>query len=155
MTPPGLDEGRVRLDKWLWAARFFKTRSAATEAVQGGRVHLNGARAKPARDVRTGDMIEVTVGEATFHVEVTGLADRRGSAAQAALLYRETTESRERRERLREQRRMAAPLGSDLVGGRPEKRDRRRLDALRGGGRGRGGAPTGRPPRSGRDDDRG
>lgn len=132
-----MTEGRVRIDKWLWAARFFKTRSAATEAVQGGKVHVGGVRAKPARDVKPGDVIEVTVGETTFTVEVTGLAERRGSAAQAALLYTETPESAERRARQREIRRMAPPPGADLVG-RPSKRDRRRIDAVRGGTRGTG-----------------
>jgi len=134
-------EGRVRIDKWLWAARFFKTRSAATEAVQGGKVHLNGARAKPARDVRPGDSVEVTVGDTPVTVEVTALAERRGSAAQAALLYSETRESRERRERLRELRRMAPPPGADIAGGRPSKRDRRRMDAMRAGRHGPGGTP--------------
>lgn len=135
-----MTEGRVRIDKWLWAARFFKTRSAATEAVQGGKVHVGGVRAKPARDVKPGDVIEVTVGETTFTVEVTGLAERRGSAAQAALLYTETPESAERRARQREIRRMAPPPGADLVG-RPSKRDRRRIDAVRGGTRGTGRRP--------------
>lgn len=134
-----MTEGRVRVDKWLWAARFFKTRSAATEAVQGGKVHVGGVRAKPARDVRPGDIIELTVGETPFTVEVTGLAERRGSAAQAALLYAETPESRERRERLREIRRMAPPPGADIAGGRPSKRDRRRIDAVRGDARRAGG----------------
>lgn len=129
-----VNDGRVRIDKWLWAARFFKTRSAATEAVQGGKVHVNGARAKPARDVRPGDTVEVTVGDTPFTVEVTGLAERRGTAAQAALLYTETPESRARRERLREVRRMAPPPGADMAG-RPSKRDRRRMDALRSPGR--------------------
>jgi ribosome-associated heat shock protein Hsp15 len=141
---PGPVDGRVRIDKWLWAARFFKTRSAATGAVQGGKVHLNGARAKPARDVRPGDLVEVTVGDTPFAVEVTGLADRRGSATQAALLYRETAESRERRERLREQRRLAPALGADISGGRPSKRDRRRLEAVRSADRLRA---RGRSPR--------
>lgn len=144
MSAGGLGDGRVRLDKWLWAARFFKTRSAATEAVQGGKVHLNGTRAKPARDVRPGDLIEVTVGDTLFTVEVTALAQRRGSATQAALLYNETAESRLRRERLREQRSAAPPPGADMAGGRPSKRDRRRIDALRAASRGRGGGPP--PP---------
>ncbi len=133
-----MSEGRVRIDKWLWAARFFKTRSAATEAVQGGKVHVAGVRAKPARDVKPGDVVDVTVGETPFTVEVTGLAERRGSAAQAALLYTETPESVARRERLREVRRMAPPPGADIVGGRPSKRDRRRMDAVREGARGSG-----------------
>ncbi len=122
---------RVRIDKWLWAARFFKTRSLATEAVQGGRVHVEGARVKPARDVRLGERIEIVLGQTTMTVVVRALGDRRGSAAAAALLYEETPESLHRREREREQRRLAPPPGADLAG-RPSKRDRRRLDAQRG-----------------------
>lgn len=133
-------DGRVRIDKWLWAARFFKTRSLATDAVAGGRVHVEGQRVKPARDVRIGERVEVSVGESTITVVVTGLADRRGSAAQAALLYDETAESRERRARERELRRLAPPPGADLRG-RPSKRDRRRLEAQRGRGRRDGPGP--------------
>lgn len=121
---------RVRIDKWLWAARFFKTRSLATEAVQGGRVHVEGARVKPARDVRIGEEVAVTVGDSTTVVVVRALADRRGPATEAALLYDETPESRERRERRREQRRLAPTPGADLHG-RPAKRDRRRIEAMR------------------------
>jgi ribosome-associated heat shock protein Hsp15 len=121
---------RVRIDKWLWAARFFKTRSLATEAVQGGRVHVDGARVKPARDVRIGEEIAVTVGDRTTVVVVRALADRRGPASEAALLYEETPESRERRERRREERRLAPTPGADLHG-RPAKRDRRRIEAMR------------------------
>ncbi len=121
----------MRIDKWLWAARFFKTRSLATEAVAGGRVHVEGARAKPARDVRVGETVSVTVGETTTVVVVRALADKRGPASQAALLYDETEESRLARERRRELRRMAPPLGADMAG-RPSKRDRRRLEAMRG-----------------------
>jgi ribosome-associated heat shock protein Hsp15 len=128
---------RVRIDKWLWAARFFKTRSLATEAVAGGRVHVDGQRVKPARDVRLGESVRITVGETTTTVVVRALADRRGPATQAALLYEETPESRERRERERELRRLAPPPGADMRG-RPAKRDRRRLEAQRAGGR-RGG----------------
>jgi ribosome-associated heat shock protein Hsp15 len=127
---------RVRIDKWLWAARFFTTRSKATDAVQGGRVQVEGARAKPAREVRIGETVAVTVGHATTTVVVRGLADKRGSAAQAAVLYDETPESVMARERRREERRLAAPPGADLPG-RPSKRDRRRIEAMRGrrGGR--------------------
>jgi ribosome-associated heat shock protein Hsp15 len=127
-------EGRVRIDKWLWAARFFKTRSLATEAVQGGRVQVEGIRVKPARDVRIGETVAVTVGETTTVVVVRALADKRGSAPQAALLYDETEESRRTRERRRELRRMAPPPGADLAG-RPSKRDRRRIEAMRRGRR--------------------
>jgi ribosome-associated heat shock protein Hsp15 len=121
---------RPRIDKWLWAARFFKTRSLATEAVQGGRVHVEGGRVKPAREVRLGETISVTVGHETITVVVRAMADKRGSAAAAALLYEETRESREQRELRREERRLARPLGADLQG-RPSKRDRRRLEAFR------------------------
>jgi ribosome-associated heat shock protein Hsp15 len=120
----------VRLDKWLWAARFFKTRALATEAVLGGHVHLNGARVKPAKEVRAGDRLELRIGTDTWVVSVLALADRRGPASVAATLYEETAESREARERQRLERRAASPLGADL-GRRPTKQDRRRLEALR------------------------
>jgi ribosome-associated heat shock protein Hsp15 len=129
---------RVRVDKWLWAARFFKTRSAATEAVLGGHVQVNGARAKPARDVAAGDRVEVRVGQCRWTVVVTGLADRRGSASVAATLYEETAESLAERERHAAERRLSRPLGADL-GARPTKQARRRLDALRRGQRKRSG----------------
>jgi ribosome-associated heat shock protein Hsp15 len=125
-------DDRVRIDKWLWAARFFKTRSLATGAVQGGRVQVEGIRVKASRDVRVGETVAVTVGETTITVVVRALADKRGSAPQAALLYAETDESRRARERRRELRRMAPPPGADLAG-RPSKRDRRRIEAMRGG----------------------
>jgi ribosome-associated heat shock protein Hsp15 len=121
----------VRVDKWLWAARFFKTRALATEAVLGGHVHLNGARVKPAKDVRVGDTLQVRVGTTEWVVDVRGLSDRRGPATVARELYEERPESREAREQAALQRRVAPPpLGSDL-GARPTKQDRRRLDALR------------------------
>lgn len=122
---------RVRIDKWLWAARFFKTRSAATEAVNGGRVQVNDLRAKPAKDVVRGDTVHVTVGDTPWTVVVTGLADKRGSATVAAGLYSETPDSRELRARRAAERRHSRPLGADL-GARPTKRDRRRIDDLRG-----------------------
>jgi ribosome-associated heat shock protein Hsp15 len=120
----------VRLDKWLWAARFFKTRGAATDAVLGGRVHVNGTRAKPAKELKVGDEVEVTLRAQRRTVRVTALSDKRGPAAAAALLYAETLESLAARERDALQRRLARPLGADL-GERPSKRDRRRLEALR------------------------
>jgi ribosome-associated heat shock protein Hsp15 len=120
----------VRIDKWLWAARFFKTRSVATEAVAGGRVRVNQARVKPSKDVRVGDMIEVTIGTVRRTVHVAGISDKRGPAAVAAALYTETPESVAARERHAAERRLARPLGADL-GTRPTKFDRRRLDALR------------------------
>ena len=121
---------RVRIDKWLWAARFFKTRGAATEAVGGGHVQVNGVRVKPARDVAPGDRLEIRRGQQRFTVVVTGLAERRGPASVAAELYEETAESIAERERRRAERRLAQPIGADLSA-RPTKRDRRRLDALR------------------------
>lgn len=120
----------VRLDKWLWAARFYRTRSAATDAVLGGRVHVNGARAKPAKDIRTGDEIEVSIGAGRRVVEVLALAEKRGPASVAAAMYRESPESVQARERAAAARKLARPLGADL-GSRPTKLDRRRLEALR------------------------
>jgi ribosome-associated heat shock protein Hsp15 len=130
----------VRIDKWLWAARFFKTRSLATEAVLGGRVHVNDARVKPSKDVQIGDAVEVTIGALRRTVHVTGIADRRGSAQVAATLYEETPESVEARERFVVERRLTRPIGADL-GARPTKLARRRLDALRRAQRRHGQAP--------------
>jgi ribosome-associated heat shock protein Hsp15 len=125
---------RVRIDRWLWAARFFKTRSAATEAVLGGHVHVGGERVKPAKEVGAGDTLEIRRGEVSWTVVVAGVAVRRGSATVAATLYRETPESVAARERQRLERRLARPLGADL-GARPTKQARRRIDALRRGAR--------------------
>jgi ribosome-associated heat shock protein Hsp15 len=121
---------RVRVDKWLWAARFAKTRSAATELVLAGHVKVGGERVKPAREIAPGETVEIRLGPTRRVVTVTGIADRRGSAKVAATLYEETPESREERERLSLERRLARPLGADL-GVRPTKQDRRRLEALR------------------------
>jgi ribosome-associated heat shock protein Hsp15 len=125
---------RVRVDKWLWAARFAKTRSAATELVLAGHVKVSGERVKPAREVGAGDTLEIRLGPARRTVVVTGVADRRGPAKVAATLYEETPESRAGRERLALERRLARPPGAD-AGARPTKQDRRRLDALRRGQR--------------------
>lgn len=125
---------RVRIDKWLWAARFAKTRSAATELVLAGHVKVGGERVKPAREVAAGDLVEVRLGPVRRVVVVTGIGDRRGPAKIAATLYEETRESREERERLAAERRLARPPGADL-GARPTKQDRRRLEALRRGQR--------------------
>jgi ribosome-associated heat shock protein Hsp15 len=121
---------QVRIDKWLWAARLFKTRNTATEAVHGGRVHLNGVRVKPSKLVRVGDTVEVTVGVVRRTLAVTGIAERRGSAGVAATMYAETSESLAAREQYVRERQLARPLGADL-GARPTKQARRRLDALR------------------------
>ena len=120
----------MRIDKWLWAARFYKTRTASTDAVSAGHVRVNGVRVKPAKDVGVSDTVDVKVGQVERTVVVTGLADRRGSAAIAATLYAETSESIVSREQAARERRLARPLGADL-GLRPTKQARRRLDALR------------------------
>ena len=120
----------MRIDKWLWAARFFKTRTAATDAVSAGHVRVNGVRVKPAKEVAVSDTVDVKVGQVERTVVVTGLAERRGSAAVAATLYSETPESMANREQAAQERRLARPLGADL-GLRPTKQARRRLDALR------------------------
>lgn len=114
----------VRVDKWLWAARFFKTRSQASEAVNAGHVELNGERAKPARPVKAGDELRIRIHQNTFVVAVRGLSERRGPASVAQALYEETEDSRRERERLAEQRRLA-PTPAYEEGGRPTKRDRR------------------------------
>jgi ribosome-associated heat shock protein Hsp15 len=121
---------QLRIDRWLWTARFFRTRGAATEAVLGGRVHLNGARVKPAKEVRAGDTLVVTIGDVRREVIVRAVARSRGPAAVAATLYEETPESVAARNERAAERRLARPFGTELAG-RPTKRDRRRLEALR------------------------
>lgn len=123
--------GTVRIDKWLWAARLFKTRTLAAQAVNGGRVHVNGEAVRPSRQMRPGDRIDLTRGQVRMSIVVTGTAERRGSAADAAKLYEETAESREARELQAAQRRLARPPGVEL-GGRPTKRDRRLYEKLPG-----------------------
>ena len=121
----------VRLDKWLWAARFFKTRSQAKTAIDGGHVRLNGKRAKAAKEVKCGDTLDIRRGWEGLTVRVEGLSGRRRGAAEAAVLYRETEASMAKREREMELRR-AARLQSSY--GRPSKRDRRRMERFREGG---------------------
>ena len=113
-----------RIDKWLWAARFFKTRSLATAAIQAGHIRLNGAAPKPARDVRPGDMLEISLGPGRWTVVVRQLNEQRRPAIEAQLLYDETEESRARRSVQRENLRLAPAPGSDLRG-RPTKKARR------------------------------
>jgi ribosome-associated heat shock protein Hsp15 len=126
-------DGKTRLDKWLWAARFYKTRSLATEAIGGGKVSVNGERAKPAKPVKLGDEIRVQLGQFAHIVVVRGLSERRGPASVAQTLYEETEESRSARARLAEQHRMApAPLVYEEKG-RPTKRDRREIARFRKG----------------------
>jgi ribosome-associated heat shock protein Hsp15 len=119
--------GSMRIDKWLWAARFFKTRALAVEHIDKGRVQLNGQTIKPAHDVRAGDQVCVR-GPVTRTVIVRGLSQQRGPAPAAQQLYEETSESLELREKLREQMRFATEPARSLEHGRPTKRDRRELN---------------------------
>jgi len=117
---------KLRIDKWLWAARFYKTRALANEAVAGGHVHVEGARVKPSRDIKIGDRLAINKTPYIFEITVLGLAARRGSAKLAQTLYAESEDSRQRREALEAQRRIeraANPAPSK----RPDKRDRRRI----------------------------
>jgi ribosome-associated heat shock protein Hsp15 len=120
----------VRIDKWLWAARFFKTRGAATEAVLGGRVHVNDERVKPSKEVRAGDVVEISIRDLRWTVVVKDVAERRGPASVARTLYEESPESRAVREQHALERRLARPPGADL-GARPTKQSRRQIDRLR------------------------
>jgi ribosome-associated heat shock protein Hsp15 len=123
--------GRVRLDQWLWAARFFKTRTLAAAGVAGGKVELNGQHAKRSASVRAGDELRIRLGPFEHILVVRGLAARRGPASEAALLYEETTTSREARERLAWQLKHAPAGFSFEEKGRPTKRDRRRMEEAR------------------------
>ena len=123
---------RVRIDKWLWAARFFKTRSLATEAVVGGKVEVNGERAKPTKPVQAGDEVRLRHGPYEYVLLVRGLAERRGPTSVAASLYQERAESRAARERVAEQLKLGAAAWAVEEKGRPTKRDRRELDRFRG-----------------------
>ncbi|UJP05651.1 MAG: RNA-binding S4 domain-containing protein [Nitrosomonas sp.] len=118
---------KFRIDKWLFATRFFKTRSLAAEAVERGRVTLNGQRIKPAKIVATGDHLTIRIGNYQYDIEVMGLSNKRGSASQAQLLYRETDESRTQRE-LVAARLKAQPQPPLYTKGRPTKRDRREME---------------------------
>src|SRR5207237_10868407 len=114
-------------DKWLWAARFYKTRSLAVQAIDAGHVRVEAARVKPAHDLRVGERVSVRKSGFACEVEVTALSDRRGGAADAALLYRETAQSTEAREQALQQRK-AALAAEPRFTGRPTKRDRRQLE---------------------------
>jgi len=124
---------RVRIDKWLWAARFFKTRSLAATACELGRIRLHGQPTKPAREVHSGDMLQVKNDSGDFEVEVLLLSEMRGPAVVAQTLYRETEESRELRRKLAEERK-TMPKIEKLPQGKPSKRDRRKLILIRGRG---------------------
>jgi ribosome-associated heat shock protein Hsp15 len=117
----------VRIDKWLWAARFFKTRSLATHAVEGGKVRLNDERTKPSRSVKIGDRLAIDNGATEWEVLVDGLSDVRGSATIAQALYTETEDSIARRQQEAERRHLFSEPGA-AIKGRPTKRDRRRID---------------------------
>ncbi len=122
---------RVRMDKWLWAARFFKTRTLAARACELGRIESNGQRAKPAREVHIGDLLQVKNDGGEFQVEVLVLSEMRGPAAVAQRLYHETEASRELRLKLAEERK-AMPHFEASPEGRPSKRNRREIERLRG-----------------------
>jgi len=117
----------MRIDKWLWAARFFKTRSLAQQAIEAGRVKVGDARVKPAQDLKVGQDVSIRIGEFRWAVKVRGLSDKRGPAETARKLYEETPESRAERERLLDVRRFS-PEPALAIKGRPTKRDRRKLD---------------------------
>lgn len=130
---PGSDQalGRLRIDKWLWAARFYKTRGLAARAVDAGRVKLNGERAKPGKGVRPGDRLEVRMGELLWMIEVRAVTLKRGPAPEAAQLYTETEGSQARREHMILMRR-AGPHPAHHASGRPTKRDRRMIRRFTG-----------------------
>jgi len=120
----------VRIDKWLWAARFFKTRSLAAEAIERGRVKINGDRCKASRNVRCGDLLDIDNGSTEWQVTVLAMSDKRGSATIASELYSETDESLRRREEQAERRKLFTEPG-ESIRGRPTKRDRRQIDRSR------------------------
>ncbi len=119
----------VRLDKWLWAARFFKTRGLAQRAVEGGKVRLHGERIKPAKELKVGDRLAIQIAESEWAITVTALSEQRGPAEQARRLYEESAESRVRRQEQAAARKLLAPLPPAMKG-RPTKRDRRRMERL-------------------------
>lgn len=125
-TPPA----RMRIDKWLWAARFFKTRSLAKQAIDGGKVHCNGEHCKSSREIEVGFTLQIRQGWDERTVIVKALSEKRGGAPQAALLYDETPESRARREQLAAERR-AQNAGFEASAGRPTKQDRRRISRFK------------------------
>lgn len=121
---------KLRIDKWLWAARFYKTRTLASEEIDKGRVHINGVAVKPAREVKAGDTVMVRIGPISRSVVVQGVSDKRGGAPQAALLFTETPESIQARLAAAEQRRLAPEPALGHTQGRPTKRERRDTDRV-------------------------
>ena len=131
MTTENMSDKKVRIDKWLWAARFFKTRSLASQAVDAGRAQVNGARVKPSREVRPGDEVRVRAGDSEWIVVVRDIAERRGSAVIAQTLYEEREDSRDKRLAQIAQRKVqAGPVRVER--GRPTKRDRRLIHRFTG-----------------------
>jgi len=128
-TEPG---AKLRIDKWLWAARFFKTRSLAADAVEKERVRIGGANVKPAKDVRVGDLVEIEIERFVWQVQVLGVCEVRGPATVAQTLYAETDESREKR-KAEQERRKTYREPAEALHGRPTKRDRRTIDRFSGG----------------------
>ena len=122
-------DARLRIDKWLWAARFFKTRSLATDAVEKGRVRIGGATVKPAKDVRVGDLVEIEIERIVWQIQVLGVCDVRGPASVAQTLYVETEEGRQKRQQENERRKTYREPAAELHG-RPTKRDRRVIDKI-------------------------
>lgn len=123
---------KIRLDKWLWAARFYKTRSLAAQEIGKGRVMVNGQLAKPAREVSADDLVNVRKGDPPIQVRVLAVSSVRGPAPAARLLYEETSDSVQARERAAEARRLAPEPAREIAAGRPTKRDRRLIDLVRG-----------------------
>ena len=130
-APMNTESSRIRLDKWLWAARLFKTRSLAAEQIGKGHVHVNDQPAKASREVHVGDFVALSHGQMPLRIVVKGLSQNRGPAPVAALLYQETEDSIEKRQQAAEQRRLAPEPALSLNQGRPTKRDRRDTDQLR------------------------
>ena len=124
-----MPDSRVRLDRWLWAARFFKTRALAAAQVAGGKVHVNGTRAKPAKQLQVGDALRIRVGPYEWLVTVRALSERRGPPKAAQALYEETADGRAARERLAEQHKIA-PAPTYQGKGRPTKKERREIERL-------------------------
>lgn len=132
MNAPHLAQARIRMDKWLWAARFYKTRGLSSEEIDKGRVLVNGQSIKPSKEAKVGDMVEIRQASVIRTVVVRALSGVRGPAPVAALLYEETAESIEQRLAAAESRRLAPEPALALAQGRPTKRDRRDMQALRG-----------------------
>ncbi|MFA6903749.1 MAG: S4 domain-containing protein [Gallionellaceae bacterium] len=126
------ESAKLRIDKWLWAARFFKTRSLAIAAIESGKVEINEVRVKPAKSLDIGDLIAIRLGPYQFVVEVLGLSDKRGPAPQAQKLYKETEESIKRREELAFERKAQAQIVTRGEG-RPTKKDRREIERFKSG----------------------